>query len=119
MFTLEIYSSLHIALERELKAFYDYISKGLVESSFTEDLEKSIVELKTNKMQEKHYMSMADTILESREEGIEIGREETKLETAKNLLEMGLSLEQISQATTLPLETIQKLAQEVLATTTK
>ena len=69
VFTLGIYPSLHI--DAQVKAFYDYIRKGLVESSFTEDLEKSIVKLKTNKMQEKHYMSMADTILESRAEGLQ------------------------------------------------
>ena len=48
-----------------------------------------------------------------REEGISIGREEgayqNKLETAKNLLSMGLSPEQVAQGTGLSLEVIQKL----------
>ena len=35
------------------------------------------------------------------------------VETAKNLLTMNLSLEQIAQATSLPLEKIQELASEV------
>ena len=51
---------------------------------------------------------------ESYEDGLFVGREQgvyqTKLETARNLLAMGLSPEQISQATKLPPETIAHLA---------
>ena len=44
------------------------------------------------------------------EQGLERGAYQTKLETARNLLAMGLSPEQISQATKLPPETIAHLA---------
>ena len=51
-----------------------------------------------------------------KEEGVNIGRvegaEQTKIETAKNLLTMNLSLEQIAQATSLSLEKIQELASD-------
>ena len=51
---------------------------------------------------------------EGREEGISIGLErgayQKALETARNLLAMSLSPEQISQATKLPQETISHLA---------
>ncbi|MBO5125196.1 MAG: Rpn family recombination-promoting nuclease/putative transposase, partial [Spirochaetaceae bacterium] len=51
---------------------------------------------------------------EAYEDGLFVGREEgayqNKLETARNLLAMGLSPEQISQATKLPPETIAHLA---------
>ena len=54
-----------------------------------------------------------DGLFVGREEGISIGREEgayqNKLETAKNLLSMGLSPEQVAQGTGLSLEVIQKL----------
>ena len=47
------------------------------------------------------------------EEGISIGLErgayQNKLETAKNLLSMGLSPEQVAQGTNLPLDVIQDL----------
>jgi predicted transposase/invertase (TIGR01784 family) len=46
------------------------------------------------------------------QEGIEQGAEQTKIETAKNLLKMNLTLEQISQATSLPLEKVQELEKE-------
>jgi predicted transposase/invertase (TIGR01784 family) len=48
-----------------------------------------------------------------REEGISIGLErgayQTKLETAQNLLAMGLSPEQVTQGTNLPMDVIQGL----------
>ena len=50
-----------------------------------------------------------------REEGISIGLErgayENKLETAKKLLSMGLSPEQVAPGTGLPLETVLELVQ--------
>ena len=42
-------------------------------------------------------------------EGIEQGIEQEKLETAKRLLEMGLSFKQVSQGTGLSIETLEKL----------
>ena len=48
------------------------------------------------------------------EQGLATGREEgayqTKLETAKKLFTMGLSIEHVAQGTGLPLETVQQLA---------
>ena len=50
---------------------------------------------------------------EGKQEGISIGLErgayQNKLETAKNLLSMGLSPEQVAQGTNLPLDVIQDL----------
>ena len=50
--------------------------------------------------------------------GLATGREEgahqTKLETARNLLAMGLTPEQVAQGTNLPLEIVQQLAPEAL-----
>ena len=51
-----------------------------------------------------------DTALEKgREEGMAKGMENEKLSTARRLLSMGLSEEQVSTATELPLEEIQKM----------
>jgi predicted transposase/invertase (TIGR01784 family) len=43
-------------------------------------------------------------------QGIEQGAEQTKIETAKNFLKEGLSVEQIARCTDLPLEKVQELA---------
>ena len=61
----------------------------------------------------KQEEAYAIGITTGREEGISIGLEQgayqTKLETARNLITMGLSLEQVAQGTGLPLETVQRL----------
>ena len=60
-------------------------------------------------------ITMADMRREGFEEGLttglEQGSDETKLETAKAFLAMGLSPEQVAQGTNLPLETVLELAQ--------
>ena len=45
--------------------------------------------------------------------GEERGRTEAKLEAARNLINLGVSLDIIAQAQELPLETVQKLAEEL------
>ena len=47
------------------------------------------------------------------EQGIEQGAQQKAIETAKRLISMGLSLEQVSAGTDLPLETVEKLNQEL------
>ena len=46
------------------------------------------------------------------EEGLQQGAYQKALETARNLLSMGLSPEQVAQGTSLPLETVFELVQE-------
>ena len=51
---------------------------------------------------------MAKGLKKGREEGLAKGMEKEKIATARRLLSMGLSEEQVSTATELPLEEIQK-----------
>ncbi len=48
---------------------------------------------------------------EGREDGREEGREEKSFEIARNLIQMGLSFEQIKEATGLSLEEVKRLAE--------
>ena len=48
-------------------------------------------------------------INDAHKSGVEKGEKNAKIDTAKNLLKMGLSIEQISQATGLPVKDIEKL----------
>ena len=54
-----------------------------------------------------------DGVAEGIAQGIEQGAEQKAIETAKRLISMGLSLEQVSAGTDLPLETVEKLKQEL------
>lgn len=55
----------------------------------------------------------ATDIAVKQEEAYAQGAHQKALETAKNLFSMGLSPEQVAQGTTLPLETVCELAQEL------
>ena len=102
-------------LDQKLQAFYHYIQKGVVESDLTQSIFRKITSLKDDSMIRRFYMTwsitMADMRQEGFEEGLEQGAYQKALETARNLLCMGLSLEQVAQGTNLPLETVQELAQ--------
>ena len=62
------------------------------------------------------YLTYTSRMMEQRrdgyEEGLERGAYQKALETARNLLSMGLSPEQVAQGTGLPLEKVFELVQE-------
>ena len=45
--------------------------------------------------------------------GIQIGKQKRNIEIAKNLIRMGLSLQQITEATSLPPEEVNRLYKEI------
>ena len=67
----------------------------------------------TSRMMECRRDGYEEGLHTGREEGISIGLErgayENKLETARNLLSMGLFPEQVAQGTNLPLDVVIKL----------
>ena len=112
-------------LDRELKLFYDYICKGEVDSDLTERINNSITKIKEDRETRRKYMTyttrMAEAKSEAREEGIKYGiaigeergrnegAQQKAIETAKNLLSIGLSQKQIASVTGLSVEEIEKL----------
>ena len=62
---------------------------------------------------EAYREGLAEGIEQGISQGIEQGAEQKAIETAKRLISMGLSLEQVSAGTDLPLETVEKLKQEL------
>ena len=68
----------------------------------------------TRKFDEKKGMEigMAKGMAKGMEKGMAKGMEKEKLATARRLLSMGLSDEQVSTATELPLEEIQKMKEQ-------
>ena len=120
-------------LDLELRLFYDYIKERTVQTAFTKELDSSISRLKEEKEERNMYLTYTSRMMEcrrdgyeeglhtglttGREEGISIGLErgayENKLETARNLLSMGLSPEQVAQGTSLPMEKVMELEQEM------
>ena len=76
-----------------------------------------IEKAKDNQKLRSEYLTMnlhdRDIKKQAYKDGLEEGALQKALETARNLFSFNLSLEQIMQATGLPLETVEKLAKEI------
>ena len=112
------------SLDQKLQAFYHYLQDGVVESELARTISESITTLKNNSLERRHYMTWAVKMADARydgydegyEEGISIGLErgayQTKLETARAMLAIGMTNEQVQVCTGLPLERVLLLQQE-------
>ena len=89
--------------EDSLKAYRD------IKNSIDTALEKGREEGMAKGLKKGREEGMAKGLKKGREEGLAKGMEKEKIATARRLLSMGLSEEQVSTATELPLEEIQKL----------
>ena len=89
--------------EDSLKAYRD------IKNSIDTALEKGREEGLAKGMEK----GMAKGLAKGLEKGREEGMEKEKISTARRLLSMGFSEEQVSTATELPLEEIQKLREQV------
>jgi len=114
-------------LDQKLQAFYHYLQKGVVESELARTISESIITLKNNSLERRHYMTWAVKMADARydgydegyekgisiglEQGLERGSYQSKLETARSLLAYGDAPEKVALCTSLPLETVQQLEQ--------
>ena len=97
----------------ELKGLMKYICDGIVTTSLTKEIEMAMSNIKQNttflKEYKSFYATMQDAKMEGRMEGMREGIYTKAIETAKKLIAMNLSIEQIAQATGLSIEEIAKL----------
>ena len=111
--------------EENLKAFLSYMNGQCPNTAFTKKLEEKVNQTKEDEEKRREYMLLKSFEMDARragiQEGIAQGRSEglqvgiaqgsyqKALETAKNLIDIGLSAENISKATGLSREEIEKL----------
>ena len=114
--------------EPRIKDFLQYLKNKTPTNDFTRRLDKMVEELKTIEVGFTDYIAARqkefDWFRQGKEQGFEAGLQqgleqgqergayEKALETARNLLSMGLSPEQVAQGTSLPLEKVFELVQE-------
>ena len=92
--------------DEALKAFLHFICSGNATDTFTERINALVIQAKLAEAGKTEYMGMnlhdRDILMAGRQEG----RKEQAIETAEKLSSMGLSVEQISEVTGLPLEDV-------------
>ena len=112
-----------------ISAFLRYISKRIPTDNFTEKLDSLVEKSKDNQKLRSEYLAMnlhdrdikkqaykdgvQDGISKGISQGISQGAEQAKLETARNMLAYGDSIEKIAKITNIPLETVKELAKEI------
>jgi predicted transposase/invertase (TIGR01784 family) len=106
----------------DIKNFLKYIKTQEATDDFTIKLNSFVEKAKQNQELRSYYLSMnihdsdirrvalAEGKQIGLQEGLTKGAEQTKIETAKKFISMGLSLAQVAEGTGLPLEKVQKLA---------
>ena len=77
-----------------------------------QEIDQEIREVKKIENERVSYMTLAMKMMEERKEGREEGRKEGVASVAVSMLKLKLSLAVIQAATSLPIETIKKLAVE-------
>ncbi|MEL3909227.1 MAG: Rpn family recombination-promoting nuclease/putative transposase [Treponemataceae bacterium] len=111
--------------EPELRALLQYMNGMPATSEFTKKLDEKVKAIKQNETRRKEYMNITAFEMDARRDGITIGllegrkeglveglnqgKLEKARETARNLLEIGLSVEQISKVTGLSESEIDEL----------
>ena len=106
----------------EIKSILEYLINRNSTNDFTNEINQQVEKLKYDERFKGEYMmvNLHEWELterakkqgweEGKIEGQKEGAEQTKIETAKRFISMGLTLEQIVEGTGLPLEKVQELA---------
>ena len=101
----------------ELRGFLQYVKTGKVTTAYTGRIEQMIQTVKHNELARKEYHILPAALMDAMDEGLERGKSlglaegsrQKALETAKNLLQFGLSVQKIAQATGLTKEDVEAL----------
>ena len=110
----------HGSISKDIKSFYDYVNNHVINSDFTRQIDDEISYLKLDSKVRREFMLLEARLLDERREakaegkaeGLAEGKEKEKTATAKRLLSMGLSVEDIAKATSLSVEQVEAIKAE-------
>ena len=84
---------------KDLQGFLQYVKTGKITTDYTGRIEQMIQTVKQNELARREYHILPAALMDAFDEGESHGSRQAKLETAKNLLHFGLSVENIAQVT--------------------
>jgi predicted transposase/invertase (TIGR01784 family) len=115
------------SISKDLQSFCDYINSNIVTSEFTDEIAKTIVDVKYDKKVRKEFMlyeirmkdlrneALAEGMAQGIAQGMAKGMAKEKVNVAKNLLHMGLGTAQIATATGLSAAEVERIQAELEA----
>ena len=96
-------NAFNTADSKDLQGFLQYVKTGKVTTEYTGRIEQMIQTVKRNELARKEYHILPAALMDAFDEGKSLGlaqgSRQKALETARNLLQFGLSVENIAQAT--------------------
>ena len=92
-----------------LRALMKYADMDVAESDFTRKVEHRIEDERETQRLRSEYMTYQMKLDETFEEGVIVGTRDTRLDTARSFLAMGLTTEQVAQGTGLSVEEVEGL----------
>ena len=92
-------NAFNTAGSKDLQGFLQYVKTGKVTTEYTGRIEQMIQTVKHNEQLRQEYHILPAALMDAFDEGEARGSRQAKLETARNLLQFGLSVENIAQAT--------------------
>ena len=117
----------HGNISPDIKSFFEYVNQHAVTSDFTKQIDKEIFHIKSDQKARLEYMSLETYVQDNRYEayaegeanglaqGLAEGEAQEKFATAKRMLALGKSLQDIMLITDLPMNKIQELQAEMQA----
>lgn len=107
------------SISKDLQSFCDYINNNIVTSEFTDEIAKTIVDVKYDKKARKEFMlyeiRMKDLLNEALAEGMAQGMAEAEIQVAQRSLSMGLSIKDVAAATELSAAEVEQIQAELEA----
>ena len=96
-----------------MRSFFEYLCKEKPDSPFTDRLAQLVERIKTSPQERKAYMMFSEIVQKEAQEMREEAREEKAIETAKNMLKLNLTVQQISYCTGLSCAQVKALQKEL------
>ena len=102
-------------LSEDFLALLKYIDGNITDNPFVNEIENKIHEIKKDEKERGAYMQYDLHLMQIEEEAEKRGFTEALLETAKNLLKLGIPNDKIAEATKLDIEEIKSLSAQMAA----
>ena len=97
------------AESEELRGFLEYIQTGKVTTKYTRRIDDMIRTIKVSEQMRKEYRILPAVIMDAIDEGLQQGLQQKAVQAARNLKQLGISIDIIVQATGLSKEEVENI----------